>query len=1185
MTGKKPLLVLMLPACLLSAAQAQHQVDFAKEVYPVFEKHCLVCHGPKMQQAKLRLDARLIALGAGLGGPFVIPGDAARSALYQRVAGIGSLLRMPPAGPKLSDEQIGVIRAWIDQGADWPETVGVDVASPKRHWAYVPPVRPVLPAVRNEAWVRNPIDRFILARLEKDGLAPAPEASREKLIRRLSLDLTGLPPSLQDVDGFVADHGPDAYEKLVDRLLASPHYGERWAQYWLDLARYADTNGYESDEPRTMWAWRDWVIDAFNRNMPFDRFTIEQIAGNLLPGATEEQKVATGFHRNTMVNNEAGAKDDEFRDAAVKDRVDTTATVWLGSTLGCAQCHNHKYDPFTQKDYYQLYAFFNNTAESGIAVTEQMKVFKGDRAELARREAEMAPLRKVLDTPTPELEADQQQWEHEIRRRLPAYEQAWRLLEPAELRSAGGATFKKLEDGSILASGQNSERDTYEIDAPAGLRKITGIKLEVLPHESLPKGAFSRSETGNFILTGFEVESWAKSQLDAHARWLEHKPQWGTWSVIGPFSAASLHDAYTRGFPPEQEVALDRTYENGSLRWEQKARWKDGSVENLEGRNCASYLYRSVEAPEATRVYVSLSSDHGYQLWLNGKRIAAKNEERNAWLDRETLALDLPKGRNELLLKFHNGSGDYRYSFLPLEGIQPERLLSVSGAVADRAEMDRGVEMALDGNRGTGWAIGGDAPKQPYQAIFRVATAQADDEIRLRIRLKQESSQKNHTIGRFRIWVTDLDDAALTELMSTPKAIREALGIAPAERRREQNEAVAAHYRSVSPLLEDVRAKYAALKKDYDTFVEKHSTTTLVMRELAEPRETHVQNRGNFLNPGERVEAAAPRVLPPIAGGEPPNRLALARWLVGKDNPLTPRVVANHFWRAIFGRGIVPTGEDFGSQGEPPSHPELLDWLAVALRERNWDVKAFLRTIVTSANYRQDSSVTPEKLSKDPDNKLLSRAPRFRVAAEGVRDVALSVSGLLSRKIGGPSVFPPQAVNIFDDLFIEDGLQAWPTSEGEDRYRRGLYTFYKRASPYPTYTTFDAPERNVCTVQRPRSNTPLQALTTLNDPVFVEAAGRLALRLLAEASGGPRKSAVHGFRLATTRRPTERELAGLLAAYETSAARYRTDPDEARKLVAASFPQPPSGVDPGDLAPLIVVSNVLLNLDETLTRE
>jgi len=964
----------------------------------------------------LRLDSSK-ALAGGLSGKVILPGKSAESLLVKMIGGQIEGKRMPMTGDPLTEEQVGLIRRWIDDGAAWPEDSAAAAGQDHKHWAYVPPGRPSLPEVRNSSWVRNPIDLFVLSRLEKEGLHPSPETDRTRLIRRLSLDLIGLPPSIEEVDAFVADKNPDAHDKLVDRLLASPHYGERWARHWLDLARYADSHGYESDPLRSMWKYRDWVIDAFNRNLPFDQFTIEQLAGDMLPNATLDQKIASGFHRNTMINMEGGVDPEETRTETVVDRTNTTATIWLGSTLACAQCHNHKYDPLSQKDYYRFFAFFNNTVD-GQERNEKPEIEALTPAESAKRDAiraDIAKLESVLATQTPELDEAQHAWERQVEARPVE----WKVLEPTGALSAGGATLKALPDGSIRVEGPNPENDSYTLVAQTDLKTITGIRLDVIADANLPGNGPGRESDGSFVLSRIEAQ-------------------------------------------------------------------------------------------------VS------------------------------------PKGAPQT--------------------VQP---LTWTQATAERSAPTFGVESLVGKASNSGWSIGQTESEKLDQvsAFFEAGDGAGFEQgTAINITLSNRSKKKTANLGRFRLWVTSSKNP-----VSLPDSVRAILALTPERRSTDQQSQLAAYYRSIAPQLGDVRKRIADLRSS-----EPKAVKTMAMEERKEPRATHILVRGSFLNQGEPVTAGVPALFPALPDGQPANRLSLARWLVSERNPLTARVTVNRIWQQLFGRGLVATSEDFGTQGEPPSHPELLDWLANELVAKRWDAKAIQRLMVTSATYRQSSLVTPELIERDADNRLLARGPRFRLEAEAVRDVALKASGLLSHKIGGPSVFPHQPEGIWTQHYSQE---KWTPSQGEDRYRRGIYTFWRRTSPYPTFFTFDAPSREYCTARRSRTNTPLQALTTLNDPTFFEAAQHLALRVVKEAGPDPKARMVRGFRLCLARQPRPAELKQLLSYWTQQADRFKQGVNAREALNLVGDLPWPEGIPVWEGAAWTVVANVLLNLDEAITKQ
>lgn len=983
------------------------EIRFNRDIRPILSNRCFKCHGPDLKKGGLDLQASETATAKLKSGQHaIVPGQSGASKLIERVLSSNERERMPPSGKgePLKPQEVALLKAWIDQGAKY-----------EAHWAYSKPQRPALPGVKQKDWLRNDIDAFILSRLEREGLQPAAEADRTTLIRRVTLDLIGLPPSLEEVDAFINDATPNAYEKVVDRLLASPHYGERQARPWLDLARYADTNGYEADNRRTIWPYRDWVINAFNRDLPFDQFTIEQLAGDLLPNATLEQRVATGFHRNTMVNTEGGTDDEEFRIAAIVDRVNTTMEVWMGTTFACAQCHNHKYDPFGTKEYYQLFAFFNGSEDRGRSNAPEIPVPTPTEEMLRQKlQGEIARLQVILDQPTSELEAFQAKWE----KASPSQKVTWSTLNLESATSALGAKLTKQPDGSVLASGNSPATDNYRLQASTDLQGITAIRLEVLPDNSLPAKGPGRSAGGNFVLNELRLKAAAKGQ-----------------------------------------------------------------------------------AEQAESV-----------------------------------------------------------------GLQ--------NASADFAQQSFAVAGAIDGNPQTGWAIA------PQLGKYHVAVFETKQDIRheggsVLVFTLDQSFGTQHTIGRLRLSATTAPRPVRLD-GGLPDAIAQILATEAEKRTPEQRTELAKYYRSIAPELEKVRQQIAELRKQEAAI---KPPTTLVMKELAQPRQTHVMVRGNHKNLGDAVSPGTPAKWHPLQGDSPKwNRLDLGRWLVSSDNPLVGRVTMNRLWAQHFGKGLVETGEDFGVQGELPTNPELLDWLATELIRQKWSMKAMHKLVVMSAAYRQSSKVTKEKLEKDPFNRLVSRGPRFRIEAEMVRDNALAISGLLSRKVGGPSVFPFQPDGVWANPYSGD---RWLLSKDDDQYRRGLYTFWRRTAPYATFMSFDAPSREVCTERRSRTNTPLQALATLNDQAFVECAASLARRMMAERKATERDKAIRGFRLCVAREPRDAELDAILKLYRQSLDKYKNDAEAAKKL--AGVMAVPSGVDVAELAAWTVVANVLLNLDETIT--
>jgi len=1018
-----------------SSTATQPAVDFARDIQPILQANCYECHGPKKTKAKLRLDSQAGIMKGGETGAILVAGKSDQSLIVRRILGLDGDDRMPKDGDPLPPPKLALIRAWIDQGARWPQTPGQPAVAqpaaeePAVHWAYRPPVRPALPEVAKSEWVRTPIDRFVLARLGKEGLHPSAAAPLETLVRRVSLDLIGLPPSPAEVDAVLAEAARDgtdaAYTRLVDRLLASPHYGERWARPWLDLARYADSQGYEKDLPRVMWKYRDWVIDALNRDMPFDRFTIEQVAGDMLPNPTTDQLIASGFHRNAMTNEEGGVDPEETRYEMLVDRVNTTATVWLGTTLGCAQCHNHKYDPFTQKDYYRMMAFFQNSYYDARTFGDGTRYFEAtvdvptpeQEAKRKKIQEEIDRLDATLKTDTPALASEQASWEQETRLESSS---AWQSFAPGRAAAEGSVVLTVQPDGSVLASGPNPGETVYTVQGTTTLRGMTAIRVEALPDPSLPKGGPGRDPYGNFVLNGIEV------------------------------------------------VAGDAREAIKAIR----------ADEAVGGTNFDAFFPRNLPR--------DASAPRGW-------RIDASREEKR-----------LPRQIVFTLEK-------------PIETPGP-----------------------------------------------------------LIIRLKYQGAVVGQAIGRFRVSVSS--SGTPDRVVELPARLRPVLNLAGTERTEQQKKDLATFYRSVAVSLKPTRDRIAALQKELRAL---GIPTALVMREGAgyERPSAFVRRRGNFMDKGDQVYAGVPASLHAMRDDQMPNRLGLAHWLIDEANPLTARVVVNRAWEQFFGRGIVETSEDFGTQGTPPSHPELLDWLATEFVQQGWSQKAIHKLIVSSATYRQASEASPSLVERDPYNRLLARGPRFRLEAEMVRDSVLAASGLLSRKLGGPSVFPPQPDGIWD---IPYSSEKWTPSEGEDRYRRGIYVFIRRSATYPSFMTFDATSREHTTVRRVRTNTPLQALTTLNDEAYFEAARALAARVLKEASPTDATRATYAFRLVATRTPKGTEIDRILSSYQRQLEKFRNDRAAAAQTIKG---YEVANVDAAEQAAWTLVANALLNLDEALTKE
>ncbi len=989
-------------------------VDFVADIQPILKQSCYSCHGPRKQEALLRWDNKEIAMQGGEHGADIIPGKSADSRMIHLVAGLEPDSIMPQKGDRLTAEQIGLLRAWIDQGAKWPDSASVKIPNTRDHWAFKAPVRPALPAVKNKKWPVNPIDNFVLARLEKEKLAPSKQADKITLVRRLSLDIIGLPPTIKEVDDFVADKSPDAYRKLVERLLASPHYGERWGRHWLDVARYADSNGFEKDLARSIWPYRDWVINAFNQNKPFDQFAVEQLAGDLLPNATLDQKVATGFLRNSMVNEEGGVDPEQFRVESIIDRMDAMGKAFLGLTVNCCQCHNHKYDPILQKEYYQLFAFLNNDDEPQMEVPDQKQ-----RAVRAAIKDTIADMEYDLMEKYPDVPQKMDVWEKEMKNIV----QDWTVLDPVTYYGAVGTKFNKLKDNSLLATASSPPRSEYTITAETKLKDITGFRIEAMTDPNLPFFGPGRAANGNFVLTDFYVDAAPSTNITK------------TNSVTLQNATA---DFSQKDFPVTGAIDHAKTNKNG---------W---AVEDLPGR-------------------------------------------RNV----------------------------------------------------------------------------------PRQAVFEAKTPVGHDGGAHLVFTLKQSQGEQHTIGRLRLSVTTAKQPLRADPL--PPKVRAFLDIPKAKRTKDQQRQLFSYYR-----LTDSRMADANKKIDDEQFKWPIVPSTLVLLAKEDPRETHIFKRGDWRKPGPLVTPGVPSIFHPLPKDAPLNRLTLARWLVDKKNPTLARVIVNRMWQEYFGRGIVVTAEDFGTQGDRPSHPELLDWLATEFMASGWDMKHMHRLIATSATYRQSSTITPKLWERDQYNQLLARGPRVRVESEIIRDIALRVGGLLDEAIGGPSVYPP----------IPDGVLSlaygspmnWDT-DSSNPHRRAMYTFWKRSVPYPSMVVFDSPTGEAACPRRLRSNTPLQALTTLNDPVFYQAAQALAMRVWKEGGKDDKSRAEYAFRLCTGRPPQANELATILGLLKDQGDYFEDHTVTAVEVGSPNPKNPPKDLNLTKVAAWTMVSRVLLNMDETITKE
>jgi hypothetical protein len=1012
-----PISVRWIAACALAtgALHAAPKIDFNRDVRPILSDNCFTCHGPDTAKVKsrLRLDSRDAALKGGrFDGPAIVPGDPDESPLLQRILSTDEDEHMPPLDspkPQLTEKQVATLRQWIAEGAEY-----------QGHWAFTAPVRPEVPAVApgvDPGKPVKPIDAFVLAKLATEGLTPQPPADPRTLIRRVTLDLTGLPPTVDEVAAFLADPAPDAYEKVVDRLLASPRYGERMAMPWLDNARYADSNGFQTDGSRQMWPWRDWVIHAFNRNLPFDQFTIEQLAGDMLPGATPDQIVASGFNRNHRLNGEGGLIQQEWFVETVIDRVETTGNVWMALTMNCCRCHDHKYDPISQKEFYQMFAYFNSNDESGILAGDGRNTEPVYRITTPEHDRKVAELNDQLAAAAAaekqvrkQVAAGQAGWERSLSRRR-AGPVAWQVVAPASM-GAEKATLA-AEGDTIFASGPHPDTDTYTIRFKTTRPMVTAIRLELLADKRLPSKGPGRHPNGNPILS---------------------------------------------------ELTL--------------------------------------AAPGQMPVFKSASATFDQPDWESPK--------------------------------------------------------------------------AFDGNPATGWAI---YPRvgMDQSAVFTLATPlQLPVGTELTLSLVQNYGS-GATIGKFRVALTDAPDTSPLPAPVAAILAKRAATRSPAEKKQ-----LSAHYLGQSGEWLAAQAKTNSLKQALAA-LEGSAPSTMVMKELATPREAVILERGEYDRPGAKVERQLPAFLPPLAAGEPNNRLGLARWLVSGTHPLTARVWVNRAWEQFFGHGLCKTSENFGSQSEWPSHPELLDWLATEFVRIGWDMKAMQKQIVMSDAYRRSAKVTPELLEKDPENRLLARGPRLRLSGETLRDQALAVSGLLKEKIGGPSVRPYMPEGVWDETSRYGDLRNYKHETGDGLYRRTLYTIWKRSAGPPTLQLFDAPTRDICTIKRGRTNTPLQALALLNEVTFVEAARQLAQRMITEGGATPDARFNWAMEHVLARPASAGELAVLGKGLASRLADFQAKPAEAAKLLA--FGESQSAQATPELAAYTLMANVILNLDEVITRE
>ena len=1027
-------------------------LDYDTDIRPILSENCFKCHGfdEKQRIAGLRLDTSDGARKQLAGGAAaIVSGDLKKSELIARICDSGAS-KMPPAGSGkvLTASQVALLKRWVKEGAVYAS-----------HWAFVSPKRPAVPVVKKTSWVRNSIDAFVLARLERAHITPSPEADRSTLLRRLSIDLTGLPPSLQEQREFLTDKSPNAYDKAVDRLLASPHYGERMALTWLDLARYADTHGYHIDSGRDMWPWRNWVVEAYNRNLPYDQFVVQQLAGDLLPNATLDQRIATGFNRNHPIDFEGGAIPEEYAAAYIFDRIDTTATAFMGLTMRCGQCHDHKYDPITQKDYYRFFAFFHNVPENGL-------------------DGQTGNAVPFIKAPTPEQQVQ--------------------LTSLTSKVSTLDASLKQRATELTLLQLAWEKQATLNL---AGLHDVTeGIAARFRMDEGT--GADIIDQTGKLARVHFEGA-----------------PAWGA-GQSGP--ALKLDGATSAAIPAGLTFERNQGFSYGA--WVYPTSADSGTV--------ISHM------DDATGI-------RGWDLFLQNGTVYAHfihEWEKNAI--RVNTKDPVPLNKWSHLFVTYEGTSKAAGIHIFVNGKSVE-LMRTHDTLTDSIVVSTPAH------------IGKRNPAAPFKGMLQ----------------------------DLRVYNRALTAAEVDNIVSMGP-IREALAVVAEKRSPAQREALAKYYR------ENVDEAYRKIASELNSAQAEKSTldasipTTMVMEEMPKPRDTFILVRGQYDKPSDKVTPGTPAFLPPIPAGIAPNRLALARWLVAPDHPLTARVAVNRLWQQVFGTGIVKSSENFGLQGDRPSNPELLDWLATEFMRTGWDQKKMIRLIVTSSTYRQISKTTKEMQETDPENRLLARAPRYRMPAEFVRDQALAVSGLLVEKIGGPSVKPYQPAGLWEELAFGGGFsqQKYVQDHGENLYRRSMYTFWKRTCPPAMLQTFDAPEREFCIVKRSVTDTPLQALALMNDTTYVEAARKMAERVIREAGMSPRARLEMAFRLTMSRAPSDAEATLLTTTLASQINRYRKDPASAQKLVTVGEATADPHLDKVELAAWTEICSMILNLDEAITR-
>ena len=1275
-----PLITAMLVCFCLAvlgapSASAEHHeteqatLNYNLDIRPILSDNCYACHGPdaNTRQANLRIDTKEGAFSEPSGYPVIVPGKPKESELHLRIISNDDNYRMPPAdfNKTLTPAQIEAVTQWIREGAKWEE-----------HWAFTTPVRPTPPAVKNGDWVRNPIDAFILSRLEKEGLQPANEANKRTLIRRLSLDLTGLPPTREEIHEFLADDSPDAYEKVIEAFMSKPEYGEHIGRFWLDVARYGDTHGLHLDNYREMWPYRDWVIEAFNENMPFDQFTTEQLAGDLLPEPTLEQQIATGFNRCHVTTSEGGSIDEEYYVQYAIDRADTTSTVWMGLTVGCAQCHDHKYDPITQKEFYQLYAYFNNITEKAMDGNrkDSPPVVKlptpEQEAELAAFDEQIAELDAQTKAPIPEIDATQIAWEN----RIPH----WTTLKPTSLYSKGDATLEVLEDNSILVSGNNPEQEIYEVtvEIPPG-NQWSAVRLEGLTHESLPESGFGRSDNGNVVLTDFAL--FIAPSVEGDASPTEEGSDNDTETQVEGETTLDVDTEAETGSTPAADADTEVETENTpTVAIDAEAQTES----TLTGAASVGNETKNINTDDPwTRIQV-------VHAWANHEQALGENnldgvvanaiddKPETGWaLDRQSenrqaiflvaAPFGMEGGRLKVRLKHeydlrHKQLGRFRLALTDTTTIYPigskitlgdwhsaGPFTAEHGNLAfyqvyepETKNVNTGDTFEVNGKtikweKQTHWVdeqvhndiVGENSATYLSRTITSVTQQKAllsigsNDALKVWMNgteLLAKNVQRDAAADQEQVQI-NLKPGNNTLLLKVvnysgpsgfyfriesappmvPSNIVDIAGMPRGERETAQTEQIRDFYRqNITPdksINENTKRAFGDLKTLFADLSEVQGkrdtldasvTTTLVMQEREEPRGAYVLARGEYQHREEQVYPQTPAVLSPMPEDATPNRLGFAKWLLSPEHPLTARVTINRFWQNVFGTGIVKTSEDFGTQGIPPVHPELLDWLATEFVASGWDIQAMLKLMLTSATYRQSAQVTPEKLERDADNELLSRSPRYRLDAEIVRDNALALSGLLYTKIGGPSVKPPQPDGLWKAVgFTGSNTDTFVKDTGADKvYRRSLYTFWKRTAPPPQMNILDAPSREACTIRRERTNTPMQALMLMNDPQFFEAARAFAERTIKEGGETPEARIAYIFEAATARLPKPKEEALLLETFQTHYQELASNPEAAKELIAVGESPPDETLDAVEVAAWTMIANLILNLDEVLNK-